>query len=207
MGTTCDSRPMVIGVVSKKGGAGKTTLAMHVAEILARQGKTLLVDEDDTRNATAWARRGEMPFTLTGMQGLAREARNHEHIVIDSRGGMGDDDVRDLYAGADRVIVPASAEFMVLTTLAQTLDVLRGVDPQLSKLRVVLTMVRPGAKLEEARAAIEQAGVRPMQATVRLSEAFRDATAQGVLVGGVKGSKTAYGCQQDMERVMAEVLA
>lgn len=205
---------MIIGVVSRKGGVGKTTLAVHFAGLLAQQGATLLVDEDDTRNATAWTRRGLLGelFTVTGMQGLAREAPRHEHVVIDSRGGMGEEDIRDLYEGADRIVVPASAEFMVLDTLVQTRDVLAPMLPQdvnrggPGKLRVVMTMVRPGRKLDEARRALAGHGLSPLTATVRYSEAFKDATDQGVLVRDVKGNKLAGECWRDCEAVLEEVL-
>lgn len=203
---------MIIGVVSRKGGVGKTTLAVHFAGLLAKDAATLLVDEDDTRNATAWSRRGHLGemFTVTGMQGLAREAPRHKHVVIDSRGGMAEEDIRDLYQGADRIVVPASAEFMVLDTMVQTRDVLAplaGNGGELDKLRVVMTMVRPGRKLEEARAALSAHGLRPAQATVRYSEAFKDATDQGVLVRDVKGNKLAHECWADCEAVLKEVLA
>lgn len=202
---------MIIGVVSRKGGVGKTTLAVHFAGLLAKDGPTLLVDEDDTRNATAWAKRKSLTetFTVTGMQGLAREAPKHKHVIIDSRGGMAEEDIRDLYEGADRIVVPASAEFMVLDTLVQTRDVLAPLLPEgdLGKLRVVMTMVRPGRKLEEAREALSAYNLAPLEATVRYSEAFKDATDQGVLVRDVKGNKLAGDCWRDCEAVLKEVLA
>ncbi|TSA85482.1 ParA family protein [Deinococcus detaillensis] len=192
---------MIIGVLSRKGGVGKTTLAVHLAAMLARQGKTLLVDEDETRNATTWSRSGKMPFTVAGVMELAREAPRHEHVVIDSRGGMDQASMRDLYKSSDVVVIPVAAEFMTMTTLVQTLDVLRDVDPALGKARVVLTMTRPGRKLEDARTALADVGPAPIQATVRYSEAFRDATEQGVLVRDVRGNRLAKSCWQDCEEV------
>lgn len=45
----------VVALASGKGGSGKTTLAVHVAEGLRRQGRrVLLADLDPTGHATAW---------------------------------------------------------------------------------------------------------------------------------------------------------
>jgi cellulose biosynthesis protein BcsQ len=39
-------------------GVGKTTTAVHLAAYLQTLAPTLLLDGDDTRNATAWGQRG-----------------------------------------------------------------------------------------------------------------------------------------------------
>ena len=45
----------VVALASGKGGSGKTTLAIHVAEGLRRRGsRVLLADLDPTGHATAW---------------------------------------------------------------------------------------------------------------------------------------------------------
>ena len=118
----CHHQFMIVGILSRKGGVGKTTLAVHLAALFARSGKTLLVDEDETRNATTWARAGAMPYKTVNMQAMAREARIHEHIVVDSRGGMDAQSMRDLYDGTDRIIVPAAPEYMTMDTLLQTVE-------------------------------------------------------------------------------------
>jgi chromosome partitioning protein len=49
---------VIITVAGHKEGVGKTTTAFHLAAILQEQAPTLLLDGDETRNATAWSRRG-----------------------------------------------------------------------------------------------------------------------------------------------------
>lgn len=51
---------MIYAVVNTKGGVGKTTTAVHLATMLARTERTLLIDGDPQTSAASWAawRRG-----------------------------------------------------------------------------------------------------------------------------------------------------
>ena len=76
---------MIITVASFKGGVGKTTTAVHLAAYLQTLAPTLLLDGDDTRNATAWSKRGKgFPFKVADEVQAARFARDFTHTVIDT---------------------------------------------------------------------------------------------------------------------------
>lgn len=45
----------VYAVASTKGGVGKTSTALHLATMLAKQGNTLLIDGDPQASAAKWA--------------------------------------------------------------------------------------------------------------------------------------------------------
>ena len=76
---------MIVTVASHKGGVGKTTTAVHLAAYLQTLAPTLLLDGDDTRNATAWGQRGKgFTFKVADEVQAARLARNFTHTVIDT---------------------------------------------------------------------------------------------------------------------------
>ena len=60
---------MIIGVLSQKGGAGKTTLAVNLAAAYSDANRVLLVDADPQGSALAWssARARDPIFTVVGM--------------------------------------------------------------------------------------------------------------------------------------------
>ena len=46
---------MIVSFINQKGGVGKTTLSINVADYLANAHKVLLIDADKQASATSWA--------------------------------------------------------------------------------------------------------------------------------------------------------
>ena len=81
-GTVPSQRPgRVIALLNQKGGAGKTTLATHLAGELAWAGRRVtLLDADPQGSALDWAQRRAQSGLerLYGVFGLARDTLHHE---------------------------------------------------------------------------------------------------------------------------------
>ena len=124
----------VIGLLSRKGGVGKTTLAVHLA-VLAQQGgrRTLLIDLDPQGSAAAWWRAREaetpalvetQPSELRGILDAAR-ADGVDLVVVDTRPSV-EADVAHVAALSDLVLIPTRPAIFDLRAILGTLDVVKG---------------------------------------------------------------------------------
>ena len=105
---------MILAVLNQKGGAGKTTLAIHIATALVRGGtRILLIDADPQGSALDWAalRSGEPSFPVIGLPKpvLHRElpalAAGYDHVVIDGPPQV-QDVTRSAIMASDVTLIP-----------------------------------------------------------------------------------------------------
>lgn len=105
---------MIVGVLNRKGGVGKTSLSTNLASALALSGKrVLLVDADPQGSALDWqaSREGETLFPVVGMakptlhKDMPELSRNYDHIVIDGPPGISDL-TRSAMMACHRVVIP-----------------------------------------------------------------------------------------------------
>ena len=120
---------MRIALASLKGGVGKTTTAIYLAELMAREAPTLLIDADDDQNsAVRWAETSNPPLSAVvrpssrPSQDVPRLAPDYTHIIIDTP----PKDVvivTSAVSVADLVVVPLTGSPMELDRLPVTLNI------------------------------------------------------------------------------------
>lgn len=179
---------MIITVASFKGGVGKTTTAFHIAAYLNEKAKTLLIDGDPNRSVLSWAARGELPFKVVDERSAAMHARQYDHIVIDTEARPEYEDLKALADGCDLLILPTTPDALALDALTLTVDALKKLGT--SKFKILLTVVppRPEKDGEEAREALQEAGLPLFKAEIRRFAAYKKAALAGVPVYKVKAA-------------------
>lgn len=177
---------MIITVASYKGGVGKTTTAVHLAAYLQTLAPALLLDGDQTRNATAWSERGDgFPFRVAPIDQAAKLARNYQHIVIDTGQRPSGDDLKAAAEGCDLLVVPTIPGALETDGLGQTVRALQEIN---AAFRVLLTAVPPDAAKEAAELRRLLAAVHAplFDAEIPRLKAFKKAALAGCVVGNVK---------------------
>lgn len=124
----------VLGLLSRKGGVGKTTLALHLAVLAQQAGRrVLLVDLDPQGSAAAWwqAREADTPqleVTEPGkLEALLATARvaGVDLVVVDTRPSVEADAVQ-VATLSDYLLVPTRPAIMDLRAILGTLDIVKG---------------------------------------------------------------------------------
>jgi chromosome partitioning protein len=125
----------VIAIISTKGGAGKSTVAVHlaVAATLKKRRPTIIDFDKRQLSVLLWAKglrkKVKMPLIQKGTHETVSEdieaaKRKYDLIFMDVAAGGGDE-VRDIATIAEHVIVPVRASAFDISATRNTIDLLR----------------------------------------------------------------------------------
>lgn len=195
---------MIFAFVSRKGGVGKSTSALHLAGCLAEKADTLLIDGDTNRSVIAWDKRGPgLPFKVIDEKQTAKYAGQFTHIVIDTEANPRTSTLQAIAEGCDRLILVSSPDAPAMATIMPAVEDLRAIG---ADFRVLLTMVPPtGYAGEEARETIKAAKLPICKTAIRRYTAFNRAALAGVLVRDVSDDHAAD-CWQDYLDLTRELM-
>lgn len=173
----------ILTVAQQKGGAGKTTLAAHLAVAIAETGKTVAVVDIDPQASLSswWEMRGELglpePTDGKGKGGLSvhrvtgwrtaneveKLARDHDVVVIDSP-PHAETEAKIAVRVADLVLVPLQPSPMDFWATQATLDLAKS---EKTPALLVLNRVPPRASLTESMTAkIGEMGAKVAKAQI-----------------------------------------
>lgn len=174
-----------IAIISQKGGAGKTTVAVHLAVAAERRRlKTALFDLDPQGSASSWADKRNKPFPAVVAAQASRlpalieqsVAQKADLVIIDSAPNA---DTASLAAAkaADLILVPCRPAAFDLNAIGTTLSLAAiAAKPAFVLLNAVPAQGRIG---EEARIALSEGGIQIVEPVLHHLVAFSHAVNDG----------------------------
>jgi chromosome partitioning protein len=206
---------MIIAIANSKGGVGKSTLAVHLAAWLHKQGhRVTLADCDTQQSSSEWIREAVPGINavrldnpdeiLNDLPVLNQEA---DYVVADGPGSQTETS-RALLLRADLAIVPCKASMLEVRALAKATEVLR----QAQDIRggkpaavIVLSMVGRNYRLTQDMKEAAAALALPLAETsMILRQIYADAPGQGAVVWGM-GTR-AREAATEVEQLFREIL-
>ena len=183
--TAKPSNMKTIAIISQKGGAGKTTIGVHLAVAAEQRGmKTALFDLDPQASAASWADKRNLPSPAvvssqaTRLPNLLKQAADQsaDLVIIDSAPNA---DAASLAAAkaADLILIPCRPAAFDLAAIGTTLNLASVAGKPAF---VVLNAVPPLGKVgDEARRVLMEGGVQVAPPLLHHLVAFAHAVNDG----------------------------
>lgn len=154
----------VVAVINRKGGAGKSTLASHIAAYCAVTGwPVMLGDTDRQQSSRAWLRRrpAERPPIVgwvADQKNVMRAPPGVSHVVLDTPGGIHGLELAKVVMSADAIIMPVGPSVFDRESAEDCVLELRGLPRIMSgKCRLAAVGMRLDARTRAAQVTAEWA--------------------------------------------------
>lgn len=202
----------VIAVLNQKGGAGKTTIATHLARALQLDGSdVLLVDSDPQGSARDWAAvREDQPVTVVGIDRptIDRDVKaigQRDFVVIDGAPQAADLAVSAIKA-ADFVLIPVQPSPYDIWATADLVDLVKQrievTDGKLQAAFVVSRAIKGTRMGAEVAEALSGYGLPVLDARITQRVIYPGTAAAGTTVQDVDpGSDAAH----EIRALMTEI--
>ena len=189
-----------IVVVNQKGGAGKSTIAVHLARWLQRQKQPIfLVDADGQKTSSIWLESlaNEIPFQVIQnpdelLEQLPKLAQEYEWLLVDGPATLSET-TRALLLWADLALIPCQPAGVDLASASDTVRLVRqaqAIRSGLPRAALFLNKAIKGTKLkDEAFAVLQQVeDVSLLKTIIHQRQVITDSFGQGATVFDMTGT-------------------
>lgn len=205
----------IVTLAAKKGGVGKTTTALHLAQYLGKHAPTVLLDADEElRSAMDWFE-GSSEYegwTFEAFPYAAFLQDNHltdgmTYLVLDTKGGEDRDALVQLARQSQLLVIPCKPEGVSSKGLIRTLEPL--IERAVTNYRVLITDVPSAPSMDglNLKYALKEQGVPVFETMIRRAAAIGKAADEGIAVRDVKGDRYAKLIAMDYELFGQEVVS
>lgn len=150
----------VIAIISQKGGAGKTTIALHLAVAAEQSGQTaVIIDLDPQASATSWkdSRQDDTPAVVSAQSARlvavleAAKMGGAEICIIDTA-PHSESTALAAARVADLILIPCRPSILDLRAISNTIDIAKIAGKSVAV--VINSVPSRGSLAEEAAAAV-----------------------------------------------------
>ncbi|AFZ38234.1 CobQ/CobB/MinD/ParA family protein (plasmid) [Stanieria cyanosphaera PCC 7437] len=186
----------IFAIVNQKGGAGKTTTAVHFAYWLSQQGTVLMVDADAQQSSATWLEELKLPCEIINepdelFDRLPELAENYDFVIVDGPASFSET-TRVILTRADLALIPCKPAGLdmhstnrVIRLIRQAKDLRGG----LPKAALFLNQAKKGTVLlREAKVALSKTGIELLDAVIYDRSIITDAPSQGQVVWQMSGA-------------------
>jgi chromosome partitioning protein len=174
----------IISITGFKGGAAKTTTAIHLAAFLSFADNTLLIDADPNRTALKWSKRGNLPFKVVSQGESIKYIPGSEFVIIDTPARPSGEDLNEIANGCNLLILPSAPDVLGLEALLETAASFgTGIN-----YKALLTIVPPypNRQGEIMQRELKAQNIPVFNTVINRSTAFQRAALLGVTVSEIK---------------------
>ncbi len=189
--------PKILAFANQKGGAGKSTGAVHAADWFTQKGfSTILVDADGQQSSSGWSKELELPCRVisdpeTLFDELPKLAESYDVVIVDGPGNASEI-TKAMLIRSNLVLIPCRDSMIDLASTGKIVQFvrqareIRGGSPVAA---LYLNAVKDNTVLlREAKEAL-QSGLLPLLSTTLPDrQCIKDAPGQGSTVFRMKGT-------------------
>ncbi|WP_088888775.1 ParA family protein [Leptolyngbya ohadii] len=195
--TLPDKLPKILSFLNQKGGAGKSTGAVHTVDWFAQRGySAILVDADGQQSSSSWLEELELPCKVINdpealFDELPKLADSYDVVVVDGPGNASEV-TKAVLIRSNLVLIPCRDSMIDLASTGKIVQFVR----QAKEIRggmpiaaLYLNAVKENTiLLREAKEAL-QSGILPLLSTALPDrQCIKDAPGQGSTVFRMRGS-------------------
>jgi chromosome partitioning protein len=208
---------VIIALVNQKGGCGKSTTAVHLADWLSQSGSTLLIDADSQQSSSTWLEQIKPQRILTLASGdpeelfetIEKASTKYDVVVVDGPGSLSEV-TKSILDCCDLALVPCQPSGLDLSSSSKILQVIR----HRQKIRsgqpraglFLSRAIKGTVLLREAQSALASDPRFPLLKTIIYQrQCISDAPIQQTTVFGMKET-TASTASTDYQNLFKEAL-